>query len=79
MLKLFINNGLSPIHPSLLGQSSKSSLKSQLKDKTQTAVYNRWTGLVDWTSGLDYWTHQFAVATWLSESQINIDWLKSAS
>ena len=24
-----------------------------------TAVYNRWTGLVDWTSGLDYWTHLF--------------------
>ena len=23
------------------------------------AVYNRWTGLVDWTSGLDYWTHLF--------------------
>ena len=21
------------------------------------AVYNRWTGPVDWTSGLDYWTH----------------------
>ena len=19
-------------------------------------VYNKWTGLVDWTSGLDYWT-----------------------
>ena len=23
------------------------------------AVYNRWTGTVDWTSGLDYWTHRF--------------------
>jgi len=20
------------------------------------AVYNRWTGLLDWTTGLDYWT-----------------------
>ena len=25
----------------------------------QMAVYNRWTGTVDWTSGLDYWTHRF--------------------
>ena len=24
------------------------------------AVYNRWTGLVDWTSGLDYWTDRFS-------------------
>ena len=23
-------------------------------------VYNRWTGLVDWTSGLDYWTDRFS-------------------
>ena len=22
------------------------------------AVYNRWNGLVDWSSGLDYWTRQ---------------------
>ena len=22
-------------------------------------VYNHWTGLVDWTSGLDYWTQVF--------------------
>ncbi len=22
------------------------------------AVYNRWTGLVDWTSGLDWWTRR---------------------
>ena len=25
------------------------------------AVYNRWTGTVDWTSGLDYWTHRFVL------------------
>ena len=24
------------------------------------AVYNRWTGLVDWTSGLDYWTDRLS-------------------
>ena len=24
--------------------------------KVQMAVYNHWTGLVDWTSGLDWWT-----------------------
>ena len=23
------------------------------------AVNNHWTGLLDWTSGLDYWTDQF--------------------
>ncbi len=22
------------------------------------AVYNRWTGLLEWTSELDYWTHR---------------------
>ena len=27
------------------------------------AVYNRWTGLVDWTSGLDYWTDRFSFKT----------------
>ena len=26
---------------------------------TLMTVYNRWTGLVDWTSGLDYWTEDF--------------------
>ena len=30
-----------------------------------SAVYNWWTGLVDWTSGLDYWTDLFS-----SETQI---------
>ena len=28
-------------------------------DIVNWAVYNRWTGPVDWTSGLDYWTHPF--------------------
>ena len=23
---------------------------------TQMVVYNQWTGLVDWTGGLDWWT-----------------------
>ena len=27
------------------------------------AVYNRWTGLVDRTSGLDYWTDVFSLET----------------
>ena len=33
------------------------------------AVYNHWTGLVDWTDGLDWWTdtkNQFYVFQWLS-------------
>ena len=30
-----------------------------------SAVYNWWIGLVDWTSGLDYWTDLFS-----SETQI---------
>ncbi len=24
----------------------------------ESVVYNRWTGLVDWTSGLDWWTRR---------------------
>ena len=24
--------------------------------KGREAVYNHWTGLVDWTGGLDWWT-----------------------
>ena len=28
-----------------------------------SGVYNRWTGLVDWTSGLDYWTDRFSFKT----------------
>ena len=34
-----------------------------LSDALETAVYNRWTGLVDWTSGLDYWTDLFSSET----------------
>ena len=30
---------------------------------TSGAVYNRWTGLVDWTSGLDCWTDRFSFKT----------------
>ena len=35
------------------------------------AVYNWWTGLVDWTGGLDYWTDQFLLEThiWMLYTQ----------
>ena len=26
------------------------------KEPEDGGVYNRWTGLLDWTTGLDYWT-----------------------
>ena len=29
----------------------------------QQGVTNHWTGLLDWNTGLDYWTHTFLVFT----------------
>ena len=29
--------------------------------QTVQAVYNHWTGLVDWTGGMDYWTRSSVV------------------
>ena len=30
-------------------------------DNTQRGVTNHWTGLLDWNTGLDYWTDIFLV------------------
>ena len=38
-------------------------LRKKIDINFHLAVYNRWTGLVDWTSGLDYWTHRFSPET----------------
>ena len=45
--------------------SSTCTCLEKDEDQYVMAVYNRWTGLVDWTSGLDYWTDLFT-----SETQI---------
>ena len=42
------------------------------------AVYNRWTGTVDWTSGLDYWTHRFSIRNTLRGSQNNTERLSNS-
>ena len=34
-------------------------LVKSLHDNIKTAVYNHWTGLVDWTGGMHYWTQVF--------------------
>ena len=31
------------------------------EQKLKWVVYNHWTGLVDWTGGLDYWTQVFSL------------------
>ena len=32
-------------------------------DTLDLVVYNQWTGLLDWNTGLDYWTDIFLVFT----------------
>ena len=44
-----------------------------------TAVYNRWTGLVDWTSGLDYWTDRFSFKTHIWRLFNEVQWREIAS
>ena len=39
------------IQPSLVLTSAKKAMKL-----APPAIYNHWTGLVDWTGGLDWWT-----------------------
>ena len=36
---------------------------SQLTFESVMGVTNHWTGLLDWNTGLDYWTHIFLVFT----------------
>ena len=38
------------------------------------AVYNQWTGLVDWTSGLDNWTDRLSFKTHLWRLYNEVQW-----
>ena len=31
--------------------------KSKKKAYKQVGVYKQWTGMVDWNTGMEYWTH----------------------
>ena len=42
--------------PNLLIATVNYSTSSVSTKYIQSAVYNHWTGLVDWTGGLDWWT-----------------------
>ena len=39
-----------------IGQNNVLDLLQTLNAGLPKAVYNHWTGLVDWTGGLDWWT-----------------------
>jgi len=43
------------IHDPYIGWMHNTLVKTG-NDMNYMAVYNRWTGLLDWTTGLDYWT-----------------------
>jgi len=36
------------------------------------AVYNHWTGLVDWTGGQDRWTDIFCINTFMLSKQTHL-------
>ena len=49
-----------PLTNRLTTAPTSSVIGSFRSVRSLSAVYNRWTGLVDWTSGLDYWTDRFS-------------------
>jgi len=52
---------------------------SQLTFESVMGVTNHWTGLLDWNTGLDYWTHIFLVFTLSEVTFVMSSWHLSVS